>query len=243
MRPSFLSRIGAWREDPQRRRAQQAFLEDIAEHWSPQTASDRHLETRSRIAHAWDRLTGGAPSLASVAVAALPCALGSGLLTFAPTPATAGYVTTASAPASLLLTIGIIGVMIEAARSPRALHARRFTVQGALPVTIAGVAGAGTIGHSYPADRILTVALIVLATGTGLICLATTLRWATARVYHAGLAIAGTGCLLIAAADGPWMLMMYNDHAVTAAAGCLFSSLGAATIGIGLLRSTPVVVN
>ena len=178
-----------------------------------------------------------------MAVAAVPCALGSAILTIAPTPASAGYVTTQSAPASLLLTVGIIGVMIEAARSPRVLRARRFTLQGALPVTIAGVAGAVTIGHDYLADQILTLALIVLATGTGLICLAATLRWSTARVYHAGLAIAGTGCLLIAAADGAWMLMMYTDHALTAAAGCLLSSLGAATIGVGLLRSTPHIVN
>ena len=92
------------RQDELERRAQDAFLAEIAENWQPSTARQRRLGWRSSLTHLRERVMGGGPTMAAVAIASVPTAIGSALLTVAPAAHSASYRAGSSEWASVLLT-------------------------------------------------------------------------------------------------------------------------------------------
>jgi hypothetical protein len=230
------------RQNELERRAQDAFLAEIAENWQPSTAQQRRLGWRSSLTHLRERVLGGGPTMAAVAVASVPTAIGSILLTVAPAAHRVAYREPSTDWASVLLTLGLFGLIFEFFRSPRTVHLRRFSLLAGLPLAIGGIWGAATLHWHYDADRILASALVVVALGMAAIVFTNLLgRRPLRRVVHLALRVTATGCLLTACGDYPWGLMYLRDHDNAAAAGSFFAAAGALLIAIAIFRSQPDV--
>jgi hypothetical protein len=238
---NWLNRLGRWRQDPERREAQQAFLDEIADNWQPATSRERRGALTARLTHTWERLLGGSPSLAAAALAGVPCVLGSALITAAPQPHHAAYESPSSTLPSLLLTLGLLGLVIEAGRAPRLVRLRRFTLLCALPIAVASWTGAPTLTSRYTADRIDHFGFLTLGVGMTVVTFAAIHGRRRRQLFRSGLVVAGVGSLFIACGDGPWAVMFWRDHDTTSAAGCLLSAFGAALIAFALIRSRPEV--
>ncbi|BEP14697.1 hypothetical protein acdb102_30080 [Acidothermaceae bacterium B102] len=231
------------RQNELERRAQDAFLAEIAVHWTPAEPWQRRLRWRSSLTHLGERLLGGGPTMAAVGVAAVPTAIGAALVTVAPTPHLHTYGAGEPAWSSALLTLGLFGLMFELFRSPRTVHVRRLTVLAALPLAVGSYDGAATVGWHFGPDKVLVGAFLLVGTGMSVIVLANAFVSTRLgqRSVQLALKLSALGCLLVVAADYPWTVMYWRDHDREMSLGCCCAATGALLIAIGVLRSTPDV--
>ncbi len=225
------------------RRAQDAFLAEIAVHWQPVTPRQRRLMWRSSLTHLRERVLGGGPTMAGVAVASVPTAIGTALLTMSPVAHRLAFRAGPPPWASALLTLGLFGLIVELVRSPRRIRVRRFTVLAALPLAAGSLVSAVSLHWHFGADRALALGLYPVGLGMALIC-AVCVRGESRiaeRAVRWGLLLTAIGCLLVVSGDYPWAWMYLRDHDREAASGCFFSSAGILLIALSLLRSNPEV--
>ena len=225
------------------RRAQDAFLAEIAGNWQPRTPRQRRLMWRSSLTHLRERVTGGGPSMAAVAAASVPTAVGASLITIAPAPHLSTYGAGEPAWSSALLALGLFGLIVELFRSPRLVHVRRLTVLAALPLAVGSWVGAATLGAHFGPDRVLICAFVLVATGMTAIIVANACARSRLgqRTVQLALKVSALGCVLVVGGDYPWGLMYLRDHDREMALGCFCCAAGALLIAIGVLRSTPEV--
>lgn len=147
----------SWRQPQEDQLRQEAFLADIATHWQPTTRREHSLQLRALAVHLFARLFDGPPSLAPGVLAGGLAALGTVLLPLAPAPTNPAYVLGPPSWAYLLVTVGLIGLSVETARSPRRIRPLRYALLVALPVAI-GASVIGAMLHiATPADEALRI--------------------------------------------------------------------------------------
>jgi hypothetical protein len=229
----LVQRLGRRRLTDEERARHDAFLDEIAAHEAP--TSGRWLTLRSQAVHATYRLFGGGPTLAQVAVAGVILGVGSALIALAPTPHTAGWDDSVPQWVQAAITLGVFGLAIDLARSPRELHPRRFTRWAALPLGIALALGIASFHVALVPDWILRVGLAIAVAGFLSISAGAIAR--RPRLVRNGLVLVGVGAAGTSLSDGVWGVLFVIDDDLVLAVGCVLASLGAALIAIGLIRS------
>lgn len=229
-----MTRWGAWRswrQDPSERLIQDAFLSDIEAHWRPGSARERRLALVSAVVHQASRLFDGPPTMAPAFAAGAMAAVGTAMLPAAAVPSNPDYALGPPTWAYLLITVGLIGMAYETARSPHSIRPLTYALLVALPIGV-GTAVVGVLLHvATPADRVLQFG--VPAFGLGVILLAVfqatrrfTLQRVTLRVTAVAFALTAVGQF-----DWAWM---YGDSgyvllavaSACTAAGALFNAVG-----------------
>ncbi len=232
MRPGGLS---GWRQDPEDRLRQEAFLADIAVHWHPVTARERRLATRARAVHLFARLFDGPPSLAPAAAAGNLAALGTVLLPAASAPTNPEYTLGPPTWAYLLITLGLIGLSLETARSPRQIRPGRYAVLVALPLGL----GAGFVGlmlHvATPADQALRIG--VPAFGLGVIVVAVCAAGRRFTAQRLALRLTSAAFAVTAAGQLDWAWMYGDSGYGLLAVACACSAGGAMLNALGFARA------
>ena len=227
--------VVSWRQHPDDRLRQDAFLADIADHWRPTTPRERRLSVRASIVHGYVRLFGGPPSLAPAAVAGVLAALGAVLLPSAPAPVDPEYTLGPPAWAYLLIALGLIGLAFETLRSPRRIEPVRYAVLVALPMA-AGTLVVGFMLHvATAADEALRFGVPAFGLGVGLVVLCAAARQFTAlrlalRATSVAFAVTAVGQL-----DWAWM---YGDSGYgLLAVASAFTAAGAVFTSVGFARA------
>jgi hypothetical protein len=223
--------LSAWRQHPDDRLRQDAFLADIAVHWHPVSALDRRLSARASAVHVFARLFDGPPSLAPAAASGVLAALGAVLLPAAPAPSDPTYTLGPPAWAYLLIALGLVGLAWETARSPRRIHPLRYALVAALPLAVGAVVVGLMLHIATPADEALRVGVPAFGVGMAVVaaCAAThrmnALRIAL-RITAVAFAVTAIGQF-----DWAWMYghggygLLAMASALTAA-GAMFSAIG-----------------
>jgi hypothetical protein len=228
----------AWRQDPDDRLRQDAFLAEINRHWFPTSPSERRLSLGASIVHGFVRLFDGPPSLAPAAAAGALAALGAVLLPVAPAPVDPTYKLGPPAWAYLLIAVGLIGLSFETLRSPRRIHPLRYGLVVALPLAL-GTLVVGLMLHvATPADEALQYGVPAFGIGVVVLALcAAAQRFTAMRIVLRATAVAFA---VTAAGQFDWA-WMYGDSGYSllavasafTAAGALFASIGFARAQLG----------
>jgi hypothetical protein len=237
-------RVVSWRQPPEERQAQAAFLADIDAHWQPSSPRERLLERRSRLVHLFARLFDGPESLAPVAVSLLPTAMSTGLLTMAGPPNRAEYASTAPVWGYALLTAGLVGLAFEAARSPRAVRPVRWSLLGAGPIAAGSLASAYFIGRELVPDRIVAVGFALITIGMAVLAALPFVHSQRLQVtlLRRGMVTSGAGALVTVIGDVLWTPLFHADGDLDWAVGTGLASIGALLLGLALIRSRPRLV-
>jgi hypothetical protein len=227
--------LTGWRQAPQDRLMQDAFLADIARNWSPVTAGERRLAARAGAVHAFARLFVGPPSLAPAAAAGLLAAMGTVLLPAAKTPKNPEYTLGPPAWAYLLITLGLIGFTLETVRSPRQIRPLSYSLLVALPLGL----GAGFVGlmlHvATPADQALRIG--VPAFGVGVIAVAACAATRRFRAQRLAMRVTSVAFALTAAGQLAWAWTYGGSGYVVLAVACACSAGGAVLTAFGFARA------
>jgi hypothetical protein len=227
--------LAGWRQQQDEQLFQQAFLADINRHWRPATAQERRLERRAAVVHSWVRLFDGPPSLAPAAGAGVLAALGVALLPAAAQPDNPDYTLGPPTWAYLLLTLGLIGLAIETARSPRRIRPVPYALTAALPISL----GAGFIGlmlHvATPADQALRIGVPSLGIGVVAVAISSALqRYAVQRL---ALRLTAVACALTAIGQLDWAYMYADSGYHLLAVACACSAGGALLNAMSFARA------
>jgi hypothetical protein len=212
--------VTGWRQEQADRVFQDAFLADIARHWLPSTAQERRLARRAGFVHAMVRLFDGPPSLAPAAGAGALAALGTALLPTAAQPNNPEYTLGPPTWAYLLITVGLIGLAIETARSPRRIRPVPYTLTAALPIGLGAAFIALMLHVATPADQALRIGVPALGIGVVLVAVTSALQRFT--VQRIALRLTSAGCALTALGQFDWA-WMYGDSGyrlLAVACGC-----------------------
>jgi hypothetical protein len=212
---NWLDRLGCWWQDRERPEAQQVFLDEIAERRQPTTPRERSQQWRAGVRPSWAWLGGSTPSLAASATAGRPCFLGDGLIAAAPPPQIYSYFSPKATWPRVPLTLGLLGLVIDAACCPHQIHLGRFAALAAAPIAVAGWPGVPALSCRNAANVIDHVSFLGLRAGMILIA------------------------LVIVGGDGTGAAMFWRDHDGISCAGCASSSVGAATVCFGPLPGRP----
>lgn len=227
--------VTSWRQEQSERVRQDAFLADIARHWSPTTPRERRLARKAVVVHAMVRLFDGPPSLAPAAGAGALAALGTALLPTAAQPNNPDYTLGPPTWAYLLITLGLIGLAVETARSPRRIRPLPYTLLAALPIGL-GAAFIGLMLHvATPADQALRVGVPALGAGVILVAVSSALRRFT--VQRLALRLTAAGCALTALGQFDWAWMYGDSGYRLLAVACACSAGGALLNALGFARA------
>lgn len=214
---------------------QDAFLAEIAAHWRPAGPRERLLAVRAMAVHLFARLFDGPPSLAPAAAAGVLAAVGTVLLPVASAPTNPEYTLGPPTWAYLLITAGLVGLSVEAARSPRQIRPRRYALVAALPLGL----GAGLVGlmlHvATPADQALRIS--VPAFGLGVIAVAgcAARRWFTAQ--RLALRLTAVAFAVTAAGQGDWAWTYGSAGYLLLSVACACSAGGAGLCALSFARA------
>jgi hypothetical protein len=234
-RPDGRAGLTAWRQDQTERVFQDAFLADIARHWRPSTRRERHLARRAGVVHAMVRLFDGPPSLAPAAGAGALAALGTALLPTAAQPNNPDYTLGPPTWAYLLITLGLIGLAVETARSPRRIRPVPYTLLAALPLGL-GAAFIGLMLHvATPADQALRIGVPALGIGVIVVAISSALQRFT--VQRLALRLTAAGCALTAVGQFDWAWMYGGSGYRLLAVACACSAGGALLNALGFARA------
>jgi hypothetical protein len=224
-----------WRQHPDDRLRQDAFLADIATHWRPTTPAEHRLSVRASFVHGYVRLFGGPPSLAPAAVAGVLAALGAVLLPSAPAPINPEYTLGPPAWAYLLIALSLIGLAFETLRSPRHIQPRRYAVLVAAPMALGTLVVGFMLHVATPADEALRFGVPAFGLGVAVIVLCA----ATHRHGALRMALRATSVAFAVTAVGQFdWAWMYGDSgygllavaSAFTAAGAVFTSVGFARV-------------
>jgi hypothetical protein len=233
---AFWRRLASWRQDPHERLAQESFLEDIAQNWTPVTTVERRLEWRARASHLMARLFDGSGTLAPVVVSLIPSTLA-----VVVQPSRAEYATAPPPLAYLLFTIGAIGLACEAAASPHAVRPRRWSLFAA-PIALGSVIADLGTGRHLVADQMMVAGFGLLAVGMIVIAaVPVVVSRRRSGLLRAGMVISGLGALLLVAGDLYWTQMLRADGENMLAVGTGLASVGCWLFGTALLRCRPAI--
>ena len=229
------ARFAGWRQDPADRLRQDAFLADIDAHWQPAGLRERRLAVRAAAVHLAARLFDGPPSLAPAAAAGVLAALGTVLLPAASAPTNPEYTLGPPTWAYLLITIGLIGLSLETARSPRRIHPGRYALLVALPLGL-GAAFVGLLLHvATPADQALRVG--VPAFGLGVVVVAVCAAGRRFTAQRLALRITSVAFALTAAGQLDWAWVYGSSGYELLAVACACSAGGAVLNALGFARA------
>jgi hypothetical protein len=230
------------RQSERARVYQDAFLHDLYTNWEPRDAREVWYDRVSRLTHLGVRLFYGGPTLAPIAVAALPTAIG--CVFFA---AGAGTITDKElAPGApsivfVVLVAGLIGLITEVIRSPRTLRMRRFTMLVALPMGVGlTVDGLMTGGSGV---GIVALRAGLLAFGVALLGMpfARTAGAKAPRLVVALLRLAAAGCFLIAFTQAYLAFAYGRAGYELIAIGQVLVTVGALLLTAAFARARPTI--
>jgi hypothetical protein len=227
--------LSAWRQDSDDRLRQEAFLHDIARQWQPSTPEERRLATRAGLVHLLSRLFDGPPSLAPAAAAGVLAALGTALLPAAATPTNPEYALGPPVWAYLLITVGLIGLSLETARSPRRIRPGRYAVVVALPLGLGSGCVALMLHVATAADQALRIGLPALALGVVVVAVAAAGRRFTAQ--RIAMRLTALGCALTGLGQLDWAWIYAGSGYRVLALACACSAFGAMLSGLGFGRA------
>ncbi|MDX6255759.1 MAG: hypothetical protein QOJ11_2093 [Frankiales bacterium] len=229
------ARLSGWRQDPADRLRQEAFLADIARQWHPTSAQERREAVRARLVHLYSRVFDGPPSLAPAAAAGVLAALGTALLPAAAVPSNPEYTLGPPAWAYLLITLGLIGLSLETARSPRRIRPVRYTLVVALPLGLGAGCVALMLHVATAADQALRIGLPALGLGVVVVAAAAAARRFTAQ--RIAMRITAIGCALTALGQLDWAWVYAGSGYLLLAVACACSAGGALLSGLGFGRA------
>lgn len=227
--------MSTWRQDPDDRLRQDAFLAEISRHWHPTSRDDRRLGLRACAVHGFVRFFDGPPSLAPAAAAGALAALGAVLLPAAPAPLDPTYQLGPPAWAYLLIAVGLVGLSFETLRSPRRIHPIRYGLFVALPLAL-GTLVVGMMLHvATPADRALQFGVPAFGIGVVVVAVCAAAQWFTAmRVMLRATAVAFA---VTAAGQFDWAWMYADSGYRMLAVASAFTAAGALFAAIGFARA------
>lgn len=231
-----LDRLARRRLPEPERRALESFRADIDARWRPSTPVERRLDRRARLVHLATAAFDGGVSLACVGCSGLLTALGSTILTVTPPSANPAYDSQVPPWIGALLTLGILALALECARSPRALRPATFALLS-VPLAVGCLAGAATARVMLFPDATLSIAMVLIGVGASLAALASLARRPVPA--HRGLWLMGVGALGVCFSDGVWVVLFVFDGAPVLAIGCALSAIGAILMANGLLFARP----
>src|SRR4051794_18590512 len=230
----------AWRQDPDERLRQDAFLAEIARHWFPTSRQERLLSRRAALFPPSARPLEGPPSGAPAAAAGALAALGAVLLPAAPAPNDPAYTLGPPAWAYLLIALGLVGLSFETLRSPRRIHPVRYGLLVALPLAL-GTLVVGLMLHvATAADEALQFGVPAFGLGVVVVVIcAATQRYAALRIT---LRVTAAAFVVTAVGQFDWA-WMYGDsgYGLLAAASAL-TAAGAVFSAVGFARAQLVPV-
>jgi hypothetical protein len=218
---------------------QQAFLADIARH-EPARRGGRDL--RALCVHAFVKVYGGEPTMAPAALAGVTTAIGTAFLMLS--PHAVGTELDPGPPAwdYVLMTIGLMGFVIETALSPRRLRPWRMAVLFGLPGTVAAAVSVVTLRMVVVSDELFRAAMVALAFGAALMVLLPFLRpLSRARALPVAMRCAGVAVAATVPADVQWAFLEARAGHVGLAWGCAVSSVGAILLSAVYLFGRPVL--
>jgi hypothetical protein len=233
----WIERLARHRMPADERLRQEAFRREIDASWTPARSADRRVERRSRLVHLGTSLTAGGVTLAAVGVSGVVTAFGSLLITLSPASHTATYDSEIPMWVSVVLTLGIVGIAAECARSPHAIQPRRFIVVACLPLAVGSLSAAATMDLHLAPDVILMLAFAL--NGAGLIYAGWGASSGRSATMRRGLAIVGISALGVFLSDGSWTLIYGLDGDPLKSVGCLFSAGGALLMAQGFIYARP----
>ena len=224
-----------WRQDPDDRLRQDAFLDEISRHWFPATPGERRLSLRASVVHGFVRLFDGPPSLAPAAAAGVLAAFGAVLLPVAPAPVDPTYKLGPPAWAYLLIALGLVGLSYETLRSPRRINPLRYGLLVALPLALGSVVVGLMLHVATPADQALQYG--VPGFGLGLVVVFVCAATHQFRALHIALRVTAAAVAVTAAGQLDWA-WMYGDsgYGLLAVASAL-TAAGALCSAIGFARA------
>lgn len=234
-RPGGLNVLAGWRQEQTERLLQDAFLSDIARHWRPTTRRERHLARKAEFIHAMVRLFDGPPSLAPAAGAGALAALGTALLPTAAQPNNPDYTLGPPTWAYLLITVGLIGLAVETARSPRRIRPLPYSLMAALPIGLGTAFIAIMLHVATPADQALRIGVPALGMGMVGVAVSSALRRFT--VQRLALRLTSAGCALTAVGQFDWAWMYGDSGYLLLAVACACSAGGALLNALGFARA------
>lgn len=227
-------RLQLWRQDAGDRLRQDAFLADIDEHWHASTASERSLAARASAVHLFARLFDGPPSMAPALGAAALAAVGTVLLPAAAMPSNPDYALGPPTWAYLLITLGLIGMGFETARSPRRIRPMPYILLVALPLAL-GTAFVGLMLHvATPADQVLQVGVPAFGLGVVLLAVFEATRWFT--LQRITLRVTAVAFAVTAAGQFDWAWVYVDSGYVLLAVASACTAAGALLNAVGFAR-------
>jgi len=234
-------RIATWRQSPQERLAHDSFLADLDTHWQPTTSADRALNRRSQAVHLAARLFDGPESLAPIALSIAPVALSTALMAMAGEPKRAEY---AGSPASwglVLLTLGLAGLALQSALSPREVRPVPWSLFAAAPITVGSLAGALTVGRVLVPDKLVAAGYLLVAMGMGVLAVLPLVHGlANQRTFlRTGMVTAGLGTLLTVASNVVWTVLFSVEGEARWAVATALGSVSGLMSGLALVRARP----
>jgi hypothetical protein len=230
----------AWRQHPDERLRQDAFLAEIARHWFPSSPRERLLSRRAAVVHSFARLFDGPPSLAPAAAAGALASLGAVLLPAAPAPHDPTYTLGPPAWAYLLIALGLVGLSFETLRSPRHIHPVRYSLIVALPLALGTLVVGFMLHVATAADEALQYGVPAFGLGVVVVVVcAATHQYPALRI---ALRVTAAAFVVTAIGQFDWA-WMYGDsgYGLLAAASAL-TAAGAAFSAIGFARAQLVPV-
>lgn len=230
-----LTRLSGWRQAPDDRLRQEAFLRDIARQWQPATPEEHRLAVRAGLVHLFSRLFDGPPSLAPAAAAGFLAALGTALLPAAATPSNPEYTLGPPGWAYLLITLGLIGLSLETARSPRRIRPGRYTLVVALPLGLGAGSVALMLHVATAADEALRIGLPAL--GIGVVVVAAAAAGRKAAAQRLAMKLTALGCALTGVGQLDWAWIYAGSGYGLLAVACACSACGAMLTGLGFGRA------
>lgn len=231
-------RLVGRRLDEDERRAMASFRHDIAEGWRPASRSERSLDRCSHAVHIAHAATYGGVTLAGIGASGLLTALGSAILTVTPPSSRPEYDLGIPTWVSGLLTLGLLWLAVECARSPRRLHPVTFALPALVLAFGCGSAVATAQVQLLP-DRVLQLAVLLIAVAAVVAVVGLVLR--RPLVVHRGMWLLGIGSLGVCLSDGCWVALFALDDSPLLALGCACSAIGAVLMANGLLFSRPEI--
>jgi hypothetical protein len=218
---------------------QQAFLADIARH---QPALRRGANVRAAFVHAFVKVYGGEPTMAPAVIAGVTVAIGTALLMLSPHAVGTDLDPGPPPWAYALMTLGLLGFVVETAMSPQRLRPWRMALFFGLPGTVAAAVCVATLRMVVLSDQLFRAGLAVLAVGAALMVVLPLLRpRARVRVLPIAMRVAGVAVAATVPADAQWAFLEGRAHHAGLAWGCAVSAVGAVFLAAAYLCGRPVL--
>lgn len=233
-------RLANWRQAPQERLAHESFLADVQSQWQPASPADRALHRRSQAVHLVARLFDGSESLAPIAISVVPGAIAMALMALAEDPKQAEYAGTPSTLGYLLLAIGLTGLALQSALSPRVVRPLAWSIFVAAPTAAGSVIGALTLGRVLVADKLAAGGLVLMALGMLVLAGLPVLQAEKQRMaLRWGMVTVGSGLLITVAGNAVWTALFSAAGETLWAAASAIASVAGLLAGFALIRARP----